>query len=443
MTTALVLAGHGSHISPHTAGIVWEQVDGLRAMRVADEITAGFWKEQPSFSRVLNTLQADDVTIVPLFTAQGFFTRSVIPSEMGLEGAITQRGGKTIRYAHTIGEHPYLGQIVQQRIRAALAETGFDPAQTAVAVVGHGTKRASDSRTATQAQAQAIEALEWVSEVAAVFLDDTPSIPDVFTLTTAPNLIVVPYFLALGSHTTIDVPGALGLPEGVNRAELRGRQVVYTNPVGVDADLSTLILQLAREAGASLREAGASLCDASNSIGWDGFPAYGRDRLIEAITRHGELCLGELRLTPNEVTVMGDEGDKTDMSDVAVLRGYVREKVHFRSLATSRDLPRGWRVPIHMPSMLHAVVETIYPGVVADWADRDNFHPISFEQVIRRQVGAFRDLADFEGQAEVVRQVCSGCVRHPTWYDSITGDIPCPEGCNHWLSAAKAAAGED
>ena len=70
MTTALILAGHGSHISPETAGIVWEQVDTLRALRVADEVTAGFWKEMPTFHQVIGTLAADDITMVALRRAQ-------------------------------------------------------------------------------------------------------------------------------------------------------------------------------------------------------------------------------------------------------------------------------------------------------------------------------------------------------------------------------------
>ena len=64
MSTALVLAGHGSHISPQTAGIVWKNVDALRAMGIADEVTAAFWKETPSFHTVFNTLTSDDITIV-------------------------------------------------------------------------------------------------------------------------------------------------------------------------------------------------------------------------------------------------------------------------------------------------------------------------------------------------------------------------------------------
>ncbi|MCY4147375.1 MAG: hypothetical protein OXF90_13015, partial [Chloroflexi bacterium] len=71
---ALVLAGHGSHISANTAGIVWGYVDRLRRMGVADEITACFWKEPPAFSQALGTLESSQVVIVPLFTANGYFT---------------------------------------------------------------------------------------------------------------------------------------------------------------------------------------------------------------------------------------------------------------------------------------------------------------------------------------------------------------------------------
>ncbi|MFN8528773.1 MAG: CbiX/SirB N-terminal domain-containing protein [Anaerolineae bacterium] len=87
--TALILAGHGSHISPNTAGMVWDLVDGLRAADVdftANEITAAFWKEMPSFHQVLNTVTATDITVVPIFTANGYFTQTVIPSEMGPYG---------------------------------------------------------------------------------------------------------------------------------------------------------------------------------------------------------------------------------------------------------------------------------------------------------------------------------------------------------------------
>ena len=95
---ALVLAGHGSHISPDTAGVVWSYVDQLRGWGVADEITACFWKEAPSFNQVLDTLVSEHVTVVPVFAAAGYFSQKVIPAEMGLEGPLTRRDGRTIHY---------------------------------------------------------------------------------------------------------------------------------------------------------------------------------------------------------------------------------------------------------------------------------------------------------------------------------------------------------
>ena len=116
---ALVLAGHGSHISAETAGVVWRYVDRLRQMGVADEITACFWKEQPALSRVLESVAADEVVIVPVFTAQGYFTRDVLPAEMSLTGALTLRGKRRIHLTPPIGEHALLDAIVDARLHDA------------------------------------------------------------------------------------------------------------------------------------------------------------------------------------------------------------------------------------------------------------------------------------------------------------------------------------
>src|SRR5262245_29223230 len=132
MTTALVLAGHGSHISPNTAGIVWALVDELRTLGVADEITAAFWKEIPSFHQVLNTLTADDVTIVPLFTARGYFTQTVMPAEMNLDGAVTVRDERTTRYTRPLGDHVNLSQIVRNRVEQVLEQHRISYSEAAV-----------------------------------------------------------------------------------------------------------------------------------------------------------------------------------------------------------------------------------------------------------------------------------------------------------------------
>lgn len=434
--TALVLVGHGSHISPETAGVVWEQVDQLRALNVADEVTAAFWKEMPSFHQVIGTLAAEDVTILPLFTAQGYFTQTVIPAEMGLTGAVTRRDGRTLRYAPTLGEHPYLAQVVRQRVADALRQSGADPTEAAVAIIGHGTRRSPESRQATLAQAEQVR--DMAAQALAVFLDDSPSIRDIFRLTTQPVVIAVPFFLALGSHTTIDVPGKLGLAPGETVGRIDGRTVYYTPPVGVGGDLIDAILEIARDAGAPLRAPSAAGA-------WDGFPTAGRDTVIETVRAAGWLELGDLTLSLHEIrpTEIDMEREIVEFSDPAALRAHIRREP-FRPLATSIDLPRDWVVRVERRTQIHAVAETVYPGVIAEWARRETLAITSLEALAARQTGVYSQIDQLapERRAQIVEQVCGRCIRQPTWFSGERAPIPCAEACNFWMSRALDTAPE-
>lgn len=449
MRTALILAGHGSHISPNTAGLVWRHVDHLRARGVADEITAAFWKEKPSFATVLNTLMAQDVTIIPLFTSRGFFTQGVIPAEMGLTGDLTVRDGRFIRYAPPLHEHPYLTQVVRARVESARRDFGLPADRTAVAIIGHSTRRNPESRKATEEQAARLRA-EGITAIAA-YLEDTPRIAEIYELTdlhNLPNLIAVPYFLAAGSHTTIDVPHALGLEPGMTVGIVQGRRVVYTAPVGVDDDLRDVIMTFAKEAGAPLNPTFATFDDDFVER-WSGFPSAGRRELLAAVEAAGVLRFGALRLSPDQVRPWADNGACEVIDHPATLRQRVRE-TPFRSLATADDLPRGWCIKVGQPEQLHAIVETIYPGAVADWAATRNrsLRLNSLPATAQRQVGMFRPLGTLsaDDQSLLVGQVCAKCVAIPLWHDATfaagrdeldeSNELACPEPCNHWLSAA-------
>ncbi len=245
-------------------------------------------------------------------------------------------------------------------------------------------------------------------------------------------IVAVPFFLALGSHTTVDVPAALGLESGVTTATINGRQVIYTPPVGVDADLTDAILEIAQDAGAPLREA-------SSAAAWDGFPAAGRDALIEAVRANGWIELGELTISLHEVrpTEIDFEREMVEISDPTALRDHVRRQP-FRPLATSTDLPGDWVVRINRREQLHAVVETIYPGVVAEWAQRDSLAITTLDDLAARQTGIYRRAADLssEQRAAAVEQICGRCVRQPTWFNGERHPIPCAEACNFWLAHA-------
>jgi sirohydrochlorin cobaltochelatase len=428
MARAVVLLGHGSHISPNTAAVVWQVADALRGLGVADEIAAGFWKEQPGFGRVLHTVAASEAILLPMFTAQGYFTRQVIPHEIAPLPA-----GLSVRTTRALGEHPRIGDIVRQRARDAIAAHGLAAESVALAVIGHGTRNNPTSRAATEAQAEALRALGIAREVAAVYLDDDPDIPTVYDTTSAPVLVAIPYFLALGSHTAIDVPEALGLPDGQTEAEVNGRRVIYAPPIAADGGLLDIVLSLLAEVG---------LTPDSVPVGsaWDGMPASGREAFSALLAQEGVLTVGGLTVTRDAVWA-GDAPQRV-LDTPSAVRDAVR-LAPFRPLATRADLPTGWRVPVRDAHEAHAVVETVYPGLVTEWmAERAGaLVPVGVQGVAARQQGMFRPLADLpsEGEAALIEEICGGCALSPRWgrTRASTGGLPCAEPCNVWLSAAK------
>ena len=430
---ALVLAGHGSHISPHTAGVVWRYVDQLRRWGVADEITACFWKEPPSFRHVFDALLARRVVVVPVFTARGYFTSDVIPNEMGLTDTVTLSGDKTILLTRPIGEHKMLETIVQEFVRDTLSVHNLDTAKTAVAIIGHGTRRNPDSRNAARHQADRLRERQLVREVVDVYLDDDPDIPSLYRNTTAQNIIALPYFVAPGSHVSLDVPGALGIAEGAAPHHVNGRNVFYGDPVGIDDRICQVILDLARESG-------FPFAVNRTASPWSGFPKAGRETLLRALNGNHLLRFGQVTLSRERVWRDCEHQPNLVFESPAQLRSHLRDDP-FRPLPTATDLPSGWQVKLDSPDQAHAVLETAYPGLVADWsaARKGRLKTESLEEVSRRQQGMFRDIHSLDAGAidRTIKRVCGSCVRQPTWQDSSPpGELPCRSACNMWLSTA-------
>lgn len=441
---ALILAGHGSHISPNTAGIVWGYVDKLRQWGVADEITACFWKEEPSFSHVLDTICAETVVIVPVFTAQGYFTQTVLPTEMGLAGSITHKHGKTIYYTPTIGEHPYLETIVQDHVMDMLSSQNLKREETAVAIIGHGTRRNQRSQESTRHQANLIRQMNIVAEVVDVYLDDDPDIPSMYQSTHTPNVIAVPFFLAEGSHVTIDVPDALGIQYGKFPDIVQERNVYYTPPVGTGDAICRIIVELARDTGVPTypidNDANPPL---QQTTQWSNFPMVGHDDFIQTIESNQPLTLGQVMVTDKKVWHVDDTGNTTVITSPEALRAFVREDP-FRPLITSDDLPTGWHVDVENAYQAYAVVETIYPSLIVDWANHKNniFLTESLEDIGTRQMGMFQNihLLDSSPIQNAVENVCGRCTRQPSWLNGHNSDnlkLPCKTPCNVWLSTAK------
>ncbi len=238
---ALVLVGHGSARNPGTRQPVCANVRALRACGRYDEVRCGLWKEEPHVGSTLDRLQSRHITIVPFFIADGYYTRQVIPAQMGLTGPVTEREGRRILYTRAVGSHPLFAELVLRHARDA----GWRE-DDALVVLGHGTPRNPDSAVNTFLQAERIRRLHPRANVLSAFIDQPPEMARLWELCPQSRLVVVPLFIADGWHVTETIPEDLGLTG--DRAFRNGRELRLTSAVGTDPGLTEVILALAADA---------------------------------------------------------------------------------------------------------------------------------------------------------------------------------------------------
>jgi len=202
----------------------------------------------------LYMIDAEEVYIVPDFISEGYFTQQVIPRELELEGATTQKHGKTLHYCDPVGIHPSMTKLILQR--AEEVAPGVPPEETTVFVVGHGTNL---NKNSTMAIKQQVELISGRSEnlfasVQDTYMEEAPLISDWDTLADTPNVIVVPFFIADGLHSYQDIPVMLGFEkdEGLAASQkevfrrnpylLKDKTLYYSAAIGTEPLMADVIL---------------------------------------------------------------------------------------------------------------------------------------------------------------------------------------------------------
>ena len=271
---ALVLIAHGSTVNAQSSTPTRRLADELRARNIFAEVACAFNLEEPKIDDVPKLVSSARIFIVPVTISEGHFTEQTIPHRLGLTKAgeekydhIQQHDGRTLIYCHPIGTHPSMTDVLLTRAREVVAKHPFPrapkPAETALFIAGHGTEKNANSRKAIEAQVEAIAALGEYADVQPVFMEEAPFIADCFTATEAPNLVMVPFFIAAGLHTVEDIPVLLGEPEARvkkrlaagkptwrNPTERKGKLVWYTEAIGIkgsEPGLAEVILARVRE----------------------------------------------------------------------------------------------------------------------------------------------------------------------------------------------------
>ncbi len=271
---ALVVLGHGTEQNADSAAPVYQQAAELRRRKVFAAVHEAFWKQEPAIQNVLANLSASRVFIAPLFISEGYFASEVIPRELGFEIQNSKfkiqnvtGSGRELYYCSPVGSHDRMTGVILSRAREIVEKFPFPrapkPAEITLFIAGHGTEKNENSRQPVDRQVELIRALDLYGGVHAIFLEESPRIPECYRLAPTKNLVVAPFFISDGLHTREDIPVLLGearaavrqrlaagQPTWRNPTEKNGKLVWYTPAIGSEPHLADVILERVREAAA-------------------------------------------------------------------------------------------------------------------------------------------------------------------------------------------------
>jgi len=252
--SALLILGHGSTENPDSSQPCWDLADDIKDSDQFGGVYCAFWKEEPSFRQVWPMIEESEVYVVPNFISEGYFTRQVLPRELEVEGTTTEKDGHTVHYCDPVGIHPTMTQLLTRRAREILDDS-VPLQETSLIIVGHGTNLNKKSTEAVKNQADAIrDSGEPFAEVLDAYMEEEPFVSDWQTLTSSPNVVVVPFFIADGLHSYQDIPVLLGIEsEPTEAASSRevfrqnpyrfgDRTLYYSSAIGTDPSLAEVIV---------------------------------------------------------------------------------------------------------------------------------------------------------------------------------------------------------
>lgn len=438
---SLILIGHGSHLNPDSAEAVFQYADLVREAGYFDEVIEGYWKEEPSLRQVLRTTRSSDVTVIPMFISEGYFTETVIPRELNLghhgpvpaDGIVRQIGSRTVRYTLPYGVHPAMSEVIWQR--ALEIYPHIDPADTGLLIIGHGTTRNVNSSRVVYENAERLRQTGHFAQVEALFLDEEPKVNEWESRFSCKNVVMVPFFTAEGWHTQETIPEDLGLSGEIT--VFPEHTVYYGKPVGTHPLVRDVILQMAQEARGNSVQAGDP--DREQLRAWDRVMQLAKEgwRIGEIEIRHIE-GLYEIR----HALDAGREDLELLISPEG-LRRKVRfdEAGEYRPVHTVRNLARGWRgvfAAEDLPRALHYV----YPSVIEEAFahSQHTLHITPWLSTARRQTGIYSKVQDaYPEEVQALSQkLCGGCLKTRLWageilqktcFEGVPAGIPCAEAC--------------
>ncbi len=260
LDSAVILVGHGSTLNPDSSAPTHAHARTLRERGLFREVHSCFWKEEPSMREVFRMVESKTIYVVPVFISEGYFTQTVIPRELELEGPVTRRDGMDIYYCDPVGSHPRMTEVLLHRAQEVAPNVPIET--TSLFIVGHGTDLNDNSARAAKEQAARIGALNTYGEVISSYMEEPPLIADWQKISHQPNVVIVPFFIADGLHSYQDIPVLIGIEAETGPAAsqaaifrrnpyvINGRKLFYASAIGTEPLIAEVILDQVSAAAA-------------------------------------------------------------------------------------------------------------------------------------------------------------------------------------------------
>jgi sirohydrochlorin cobaltochelatase len=274
-TSVLLVVAHGSTVNPDSSAPTLAHAAEIRRRKVFADVGFAFWKEEPSLRDAIFLFDPDavrEVYVVPNFISEGYFTQTVIPRELELNGRLTKRSsGQIWKYCDPVGNHLLVTKLLLKRAEEVAQDA--DPAETSLLIVAHGTDLNENSAVAAKREAEKIRTLGKYAAVLNAYMEEPPLVSDWQELTSTPNVVVVPFFISDGLHSYEDIPVLLGItkerstrlrsPERPtarqaiasraahgevfrrNPYKIDGRSLFYAQSIGTDPGFADIIIEQA------------------------------------------------------------------------------------------------------------------------------------------------------------------------------------------------------
>ena len=228
----MLICVHGAHGAVGTAAV---HADRLRRRGV--EVGVACLKGRPGVAEAVRGLTADSIIAVPLLMADGYAAQALLPRALA-----DADDGRPIVVVPPVGLNPALAELIRAHAKGRCRQRDWQPRDTALILVGHGTHRNTRSTEAAHRHAAAIRQTKEFAEVGTAFLEVPPSLPQALDRLGGRNAVVIGLFADRGIHGEEDLP---------KQAAPYGDRVAYDGPIGTAPEIADMILAQAASAASA------------------------------------------------------------------------------------------------------------------------------------------------------------------------------------------------